>query len=92
VEKLAEFIQQGYLRQPDLVLAVPREGTARRALLDLYLEVCGTLACLEMYRAEVAAGKASDAIGPDNYVGIAKRCGELLARLDPILKSLRWIA
>jgi hypothetical protein len=69
VEKLAEFIQQGYLREPDLVLAVPREGTARRALLDLYLEVCGTLACLEMYRAEVAAGKASDAIGPDNYVG-----------------------
>src|ERR1051325_4198948 len=47
-EKLAEFIQQSYLRQPDLVVAGPRKGPARRALLDLYLEVCGTLACLEM--------------------------------------------
>jgi len=53
VEKLAEFIQQGYLRQPDLLLTVPR-GETRRALSDLYLEVCGTLALLGMYRAELA--------------------------------------
>ncbi len=85
VDNFARYIQQTFLRYPELVVAAQKLRT-RKALANAYDEASALLDLISLYRDQLKKTGKSAALDSGNYNGIIKRCEATLR----LLQRARW--